>query len=199
MIRLTYPVYTKTYTAPPINRREIFRYLGARDDVPEVSALVDECIAEAQGALSYKVCFCEVDVLREGNALILGTVKTSSSALGKNLSGCERAVIFAATVGVSLDRLIARYSAGAPSKAVVLDAIGAERIEALCDEFSTDISSECETRPRFSPGYGDFALEAQRDIFALLDCPRKIGLALNESLLMSPSKSVTAIIGKVRI
>jgi len=35
----------------------------------------------------------------------------------------------------------------------------------------------------------------QRDIFAVLDCPRKIGLSLNGSLLMSPSKSVTAIIG----
>ena len=28
-----------------------------------------------------------------------------------------------------------------------------------------------------------------------MDCPRKIGLTLNESLLMSPSKSVTAIFG----
>jgi 5-methyltetrahydrofolate--homocysteine methyltransferase len=28
-----------------------------------------------------------------------------------------------------------------------------------------------------------------------LDCNRKIGLTLNDSLLMSPSKSVTALIG----
>ena len=196
---MTGAVYTKAYIAPQINKREILRYLGARDDVPEISALVDECIAEAEAALSYKVCFCEVDILRDGDTLALGAVKTSSEALNKNLLGCERAVIFAATVGVSLDRLIARYSVLSPSKAVVFDAIGAERVEALCDEFSTDIASECETRPRFSPGYGDFPLEAQKDIFALLDCPRKIGLALNESLLMSPSKSVTAIIGKVRI
>ena len=50
-------------------------------------------------------------------------------------------------------------------------------------------------RPRFSPGYGDLPLELQKDVFRVLDCPRKIGLSLNESLLMSPSKSVTAIIG----
>ena len=42
--------------------------------------------------------------------------------------------------------------------------------------------------------YG-FASDAERDIFRLLDCPRRIGLSLNESLLMSPSKSVTALIG----
>ena len=49
--------------------------------------------------------------------------------------------------------------------------------------------------PRFSPGYGDLPLETQRDVFRLLDCERKIGVWLNESLLMTPSKSVTAIFG----
>ncbi len=194
--------YTRTYAAPPINKREIFRYLGARDDAPEVSVLLDECLAQAEGLFTYKVCFCEVDALREGDDLILGSVKTNSEAIKKNLLGCDRAVVFAATVGISLDRLIARCSVRSPSKAVVFDAIGAERIEALCDAFCEDIGRESigfKLRPRFSPGYGDFALEAQRDIFALLDCPRKIGLTLNESLLMSPSKSVTAIVGKARI
>ena len=51
------------------------------------------------------------------------------------------------------------------------------------------------TRARFSPGYGDLKLSSQKDIFRVLDCSRKIGLSLNDSLLMSPSKSVTAIIG----
>jgi cobalamin-dependent methionine synthase I len=48
---------------------------------------------------------------------------------------------------------------------------------------------------RFSAGYGDLPLELQRDIFGALDCQRKIGVTLNESLLMSPSKSVSAIVG----
>lgn len=50
-------------------------------------------------------------------------------------------------------------------------------------------------RPRFSPGYGDLPLSAQREIFAVLDCGKRIGLMLNDSLLMSPSKSVTAFVG----
>ena len=48
---------------------------------------------------------------------------------------------------------------------------------------------------RFSPGHGDLPLALQTDIFRALDCPRKIGLTLNGSLLMSPSKSVTALFG----
>ena len=49
--------------------------------------------------------------------------------------------------------------------------------------------------PRFSPGYGDLPLSAQKNIFAVLDPERRIGLTLNSSLLMSPSKSVTAFVG----
>ena len=49
--------------------------------------------------------------------------------------------------------------------------------------------------PRFSPGYGDLNINVQRDIFTHLDLSRKIGVTLNESLIISPSKSVTAIIG----
>ena len=87
-----------------------------------------------------------------------------------------------------------------PAKALIFQAIGAERIEALCEAFARDIHDRCgkigaATGPRFSPGYGDLPLDIQKNIFAALDCPRKIGLSLNESLLMSPTKSVTAIIG----
>ena len=48
---------------------------------------------------------------------------------------------------------------------------------------------------RFSPGYGDLPLEFQREIFRALDVPRRIGVSLGSSCLMSPSKSVTAIVG----
>lgn len=193
---MTGNIYTKIYDAPPTNKREILRYLGVQGEAPEVLPLVDECISEAEGVLSYKVCYIEADMIREDDTLCIGNIKTSSTALKKNLSGCERSVVFAATVGISLDRLISRYSAVSPTKAVIFDAIGSERIEALCDAFCEDISNELgDLKPRFSPGYGDLTIETQRDIFALLDCPRKIGLTLNESMLMSPSKSVTAIVG----
>ena len=44
-------------------------------------------------------------------------------------------------------------------------------------------------RPRFSPGYGDFALEYQKDIFRMLECEKRIGITLTEGNLMMPSKS----------
>ena len=50
-------------------------------------------------------------------------------------------------------------------------------------------------RPRFSPGYGDLPLTLQPEICAALDVQRRLGIHVTESLLMIPSKSVTAVIG----
>ena len=82
----------------------------------------------------------------------------------------------------------------------MFQAIGAERIESLCNVFCDELKQEkaklcLATKPRFSSGYGDFPLNVQKEIFSVLDAQKKIGITLNESLLMSPSKSVTAIVG----
>ena len=102
-----------------------------------------------------------------------------------------------ATVGIELDRLIIKYSHLSPTKALLLQALGAERIEALCDTFCTDMQNTLKIalKPRFSAGYGDLLLDTQTHIFGLLSLPKHIGLTLNDSLIMSPTKSVTAFIG----
>ena len=196
-------IYTRTYTPTPCDKGEILRYAGVRtkDGVSEeLSELIEQSIRELEDKLCYKICFCELPVLRCEGEMDLGFARVSSRSLEKNLSGCDSVIIFAATVGIELDRLIARHSLTSPTRALVLDAIGAERIESLCDSFFADIKNEkaatgrC-VRPRFSPGYGDLPLELQRNIFDTLSCHKRIGVSLNESMLMSPSKSVTAIIG----
>ncbi len=190
-------VWIKTYPVPPIDEREILRYAGCRGEADEVTAaLLEECLLECAETFTYRVCYRMFDVKQEGGVLEIGTLATESKALQKNLEGCSQAVVFAATVGLSVDRMIAKYAGVATAKALMLQAIGAERIEALCDAFCADLKREYKNiQPRFSPGYGDFSLSAQKEIFLMLDCSRKIGLTLNDSLLMSPTKSVTAIVG----
>ena len=192
-------IYTKTYVAPEINKREIMRYAGVKTPTEEIVALMSEAVEEASSTLTYKVCYGEFPVTISDGTVDFGFARVRSSDLSKNLAGCEKVILFAATVGVGMDRLIARYGVRSPSRALMLQAFGAERIEALCDSFTEDIASSqyagYTLMPRFSPGYGDLPLEFQSEIFRVLDCPKKIGLSLNESLLMSPTKSVTAIIG----
>lgn len=194
-------VYLRTYPAPPLSLSEVLRYAGAGgSDQADLVEMAGACARMAEGQLSYRVCWRTFPVTCDGDALDLGFARTDSRALRRCLAGCEEIVLFAATVGIGIDRLIARYEAVSPARALMLQALGAERIEALCDAFCADLAARYREmgkvlRPRFSPGYGDLPLETQRDVFRALDCPRKIGLTLNDSLLMSPTKSVTAIVG----
>lgn len=176
--------------------------MGCKEKNSEVLAFVDECLKEVKGKLSYKVCFdsFEINCNAREKTVDLGFCLCKSEKLAANLKDCSNAVVFAATIGIEIDRLIAKYGRISPSKALCFQAIGAERIEALCNTFNDEITQDCQdkglfTRARYSPGYGDLSLNFQKNIFSVLDCPRKIGLSLNESLIMSPSKSVTAIIG----
>ena len=193
---MVYPVYVKNYSAPEFNKKEILRYAGVKEDILEISTLVDECIKEINEKLCYKVCYSEYPVKILGDKIDLNFTTLVSKGLAKNLKNCNKVVLFCATVGISVDRLIAKYNAVSPTKALIFQAIGAERIESLCDLFNSEIKKQyINTKPRFSAGYGDLPLEVQKEIFNALSCSKNIGVFLNESLLMSPSKSVTAIIG----
>lgn len=188
-------IFEKSYPITAIDKGEVYRYGGVGEVTPEIEALVDECIDECKGKFINKLCYGIFGIKTEGNTVDFGFAKITSDTLVRNLKGCGRVIIFASTVGIEIDRLIARYSAISPSKAVIFQAIGAERIESLCDTFNNEIKKEYETVPRISPGYGDIPMEFQRDIFNLLSPNKRIGLMLNKSFLMSPTKSVTALIG----
>ena len=196
-------VFVKKYQAselPPVNREEALRYAGNKGQEESVADLMDRCVLECESDLEYKVCYLRTDLEVDGDRIRFPFGEIVSKHLSKNLRDCREAVLFGATIGIEIDRLIAKNTMLSPAKSVCLQGIGAERIETLCDGFNDWIREEEKkkgytTRPRFSPGYGDFSLEDQKLFFHVLDCNRKIGLTLNESMLMSPSKSVTAIIG----
>ena len=189
-------VLTKSYPAPEISIKEILRYAGARVPDDSISALLSDCIKEAENKLIYKVCYLELSATVSGDICDFKEFSIKSHALAKNLNGANRVILFAATVGLEIDRLIAKYSRLSPARAVMLDAFGCERIEALCDTFCADISAEydAELKPRFSPGYGDLPLDTQVCIMSILEPQKNIGVFLTDSLMLTPSKSVTAFI-----
>ncbi|MBM6829827.1 Vitamin B12 dependent methionine synthase activation subunit [Anaerotignum lactatifermentans] len=192
-------IQKKIYLPPPVQEREIFRYAGCREIKEEFRQQMEECLAETKGKFQYQVCWAEYPVHIDGDKLDLTFARVKSHALAKNLAGCEKILLFLATIGLGIDRLITRYSRVSPVKALWFQAIGAERIESLCDLFCEERDRELlpkgqQLRPRFSPGYGDLPLALQKEIFCVFE-REKTGVFLNESLLMTPSKSVTAIAG----
>lgn len=191
---MSFTVITKSYDAPSFCEREILRYAGyGKIADTQITELMNECIKEISDEISYKVCYCALPVSINKNEIDLGAFCVKSKALAKNLSECEKVIVFAATIGTAIDRLIAKSLITSPAKAVMLDAIGTERIEALCDLFCQELGFE--TAPRFSPGYGDLDIDCQKTLFSLLDCSKHIGLSLCDSMFMTPTKSVTAFVG----
>ncbi len=183
--------------------REILRYLGYKTkDVPDQAVL--DMIQEMKSLLREHMqprrvfrIFPIVGI--EEGTVDLGFSVIRSKNLAKNLAGCTQAAFLAATLGSGTERLVQKYRKMQMSKAVVLEAVCTEAIEKYCDSCEAEIRSALgegwKLRPRFSPGYGDFPLEYQRQMIGVLDTAKRIGLTLTDSLLMMPSKSVTAVIG----
>lgn len=200
-----------------VDKREIYRYLGYQGRVPDENVLreVDRCLEELREAVTPRFVYRQYPIERfftdkierpfsdekPGTELLsIAGMKIQSRSLCRNLRDCKSAYLMAATLGIGPDRLIARASVAKMSRAVILQAAAAAMIEAWCDEVNQKIIKEAEDqglycRPRFSPGYGDFSLEYQKDFAQILRIQKEIGVSLTQSLLMMPSKSVTAVIG----
>jgi hypothetical protein len=186
-----------------LNKKETLRYLGYKGQEidSDVLKLINEASEELLRSIHPKSVHQEFSCNVENDTTVsLGPMTVQSKNLAKNLKGCESVVIFAATIGSIADTLIKRYSITNLAKASVIQAAGAALIETYCDTLEDSIRMEAAKRglylrPRFSPGYGDFSLEHQRNIFNMLECSKRIGISLTDTCLMIPSKSVTAIIG----
>lgn len=194
-------VITETASNIEIEKKEILRYLGYGNNpaTPEILKKIDNSIKEMQAVASYKACYDKFAIERSDDTLSFGNVTTTSKSLGKNLKECDEVVVFTATIGIETDRIIQRHNMMSPSDAVIAQAVGATQIEAWCDFLCEHFEKKYKKaqRPRFSAGYGDLPLEKQKDIFDMLDCPRKIGVSLTQSLMMVPTKSVSAIVGLI--
>ena len=193
-------VITKSYGTdrlPPVRCDEVARYSGT----PREQLCLDRLAPRLDGEICARVCYRIYDIsVSDEQVNINGVGNIRSHSLALCLSGCSRVAIFAATLGYGVDRLIRASMLTSPSEGCILGALGSERTEALCDLFASELDGEMakegfSTRPRFSPGYGDLPLEFQREIFRALGVTRCIGVSLGEGCIMTPEKTVTAIIG----
>ena len=182
-------------------RREAIRYLGfGRNAADErtyelIEASFDDLNRETSPRFVYRIF--DLDHSVDG-LLRVGTMEIQSKSLLRNLKGCGQVVLFGATLGAGVDRLIRRVSLTDMARAVVLDSFASVAVEQVCqkvDEILAEKYSGKYMTFRFSPGYGDYPIEMQKEYLRILDAPRKIGLTTGDSCLLVPSKSVTAVLG----
>ncbi len=180
---------------------EPLRYLGVRGDpdpalYAEMSAVADRLTQAVTPRYIYRVFPL---AFREEGPALDGTGLTLTGEMArKMLADCSQAVLLACTLGAGFETMLRAEQARSMARAAMLDVCGSAWVEAGCDEAEQEISARFPglyLTDRFSPGYGDLPLELQRDICALLDAQRRLGVQLTDSLLMNPTKSVTAVIG----
>ncbi len=175
-----------------INRAEALRYLGAgKVELNEsMEALMNSCERDILKAVSPKYLYKKIPL--ENSGLLIG------NSINEHLKNCGEAVLMCATIGAEVDKLIRSASVTDMAKAVVIDAFASAAAEQVCEKAEKLIKEENPDKYftwRFSPGYSDYPIELQEKFLNILDAPRKIGLCVNESSLLTPTKSVTAIIG----
>ena len=122
---MTGPVLAKTYPAPSVDRK-ILRYMGCHcgraDETRKTDSalenMVDECLSELLPQLTYNVCYRQFTIHVDACNCNLSFMQTDSRALAGALAGCERLVVFAATIGLAPDRLISKYGRLSPARAL---------------------------------------------------------------------------------
>ncbi|MBR2404991.1 MAG: Vitamin B12 dependent methionine synthase activation subunit [Clostridia bacterium] len=184
-----------------IDQKEILRYMGHKGAAcPQTQMLIGSLMENVRQNAMPRGAFVLKKLEREHENIKIGSMDIKSKNLARNLEGCEDVIVFAITCGAQIDRLIDSKSSTEPSKALAISAIATTLCEAYADSLCGELKAYFANkglylRPRFSPGYGDFLLEFQKDIVSLTDAAKRCSINLTDSLMLVPSKSVTGIIG----
>lgn len=184
---------------------EVLRYSGVRD----ISKCPDQLRSNAvrsineigEAAVPKHISLeCALSMNRSENECLIDDMYVKSLSLSKHLADCDKVLLFAATLGSGVDMLIRRYSEVKMSYAVELQGAAAALIELYCDKINSELEEKYAAegyylKPRYSPGYGDFSIEHQPQVIAMLNAYKRIGLTVSGGVIMTPMKSVTAVIG----
>jgi len=201
------PDYQYIEEAPiDIEPREVLRLQGCRSDLPQVKEsiqhLVRSQIDRSYGLIQPRAVFCifSASLCSEGRIELEGGSEFSIGRAVKKWTGLRHLVLAICTIGPALEREVSQlFSVGDYTAAVVLDSAGSVAAESLADYVNNMICQQTLPKglsltPRISPGYGDWVVQEQGIMFALLPGDR-IGVTLTEKYMMQPRKSISFAIG----
>lgn len=185
-----------------LNRNEALRYMGQADLKCDgrLEDVMDACETSLLAAVRphylyrcFKFTRQEDGIHLDGTSLVL-----PGNDIRSHLKGCERVVLMCATLSADVDRLIRVTELSDMLSALAIDCLASTAVEQLCDKVELQIKKDFpgyEMTWRYGVGYGDLPISLQQKFLRVLDAEKKIGLHATESFILTPRKSVTAVIG----
>lgn len=190
-----------------MDRGEVLRYMGYHGQGlgPDLGSRIDEAMARCLEVSRPRaaVAVFEVagrtddgvpEVSLAGTPLVL-----RGSSIARHLDGAVAAGVMAVTLGMGDECELHRLSLVDPVGQVLFDAASTTLVERAADAAEALLvgaaaAGGLHCNVRFSPGYGDLPMDTQPPLLAALGASR-LGITLSPTYLMTPTKSVTAVVG----
>lgn len=179
-----------------IDKDRIKQFLQLQENMnltPELELILQQCVGKAQRLIKPQALW--ITQPKETALSIITGQKTLEF-----FQHSEKITFLAVTIGKELvNEANSLMQVGNITQGFILDAIGSDGVEQATDIVNEHIVKDIRKQGyyptlRFSPGYGDWPLEKQRDLSQLIQT-EQIGVSITNSFMLEPMKSVTAAIG----
>jgi hypothetical protein len=182
---------------------EVMRYNkeSAPDHFSEITSQLLRTI-DGHSHIQTGFILLEIDSIDHSNHVVKihNHIFNTGKIVTDQLRGSRYLAIFTATMGKPFDDWSQScFRNGDPVTGFIIDTIGSEAVERVADFLESKLLEELAPESlritnRFSPGYCDWHVSEQQNLFSLL--PQNFcGIDLTPSSLMIPIKSVSGIIG----
>jgi len=183
--------------------REAARYLGYGSNLPdektmgEMLEITEELEASAKGKWTYGSYDLEFS---EDSIRLTGTgIELTGRNIRRILANAKTAYVMACTIGPQAERIIQLKKLQSATSGMIADACASALVEGYADLCQKEIEGNLKPNQtltfRFAPGYGDLPLDTNKVILEELKAEKRIGIHLTDTMLMTPRKSIVAILG----
>ena len=166
--------------------------------------LIESALNEAPGLCEIRAGFKYFDHveinLTQQNIIIDNQIFTPNKIIFTQIKNASSIAIFICTAGKEISNWSKQLAVtGDDLSSFIFDVIGSLAAEKAREKLEIDLKKDINTlglniSDAYSPGYCDWSLSEQQNLFALLPL-NFCGITLTEALLMYPVKSVSGLIG----
>lgn len=166
-----------------------------------IAKSLDEAIKKAKDLSrpAYTHTIKKISAIGSNHIDLEGGMRLSTSKIAKYIGGASHVIIFLVTIGEAIETEAGELTKDKdPLEGYLLDRIGSFAVENLAESVEKKIRKDYSilkksVSRRYSPGYCDWPIEDQLMLDKILNFS-KIGVTLNESYMMKPKKSISAIV-----